>query len=111
MLILEVFEVRFKTRVAHQVCLGSKGDLCVGRTGGSGGTAGPLVPNPPTSPTSEVGGCDASFPLAYPTGNGPDGIPVTRSGVVEADRAAPPDADITTDAMRARKNDASTFMG
>ena len=35
--ILEVFEVRFKSRLRFQVCLGSKGNLCVGRTGGSDG--------------------------------------------------------------------------
>ena len=34
--LVEACEVRFKSRVATQVCLGSKGDLCVGRTGGRG---------------------------------------------------------------------------
>ena len=46
-LILEVFEVRFKTLARNQVCLGSKGDLCVGRTGGSDGCSTRTAAHPP----------------------------------------------------------------
>ena len=46
-LILEVFEVRFNSRLRFQVCLGSKGNLCVGRTGGRDGCSTRTAAHPP----------------------------------------------------------------
>ena len=46
-LILEVFEVRFKNLVYTQVFLGSKGEARVGRTGGSDGCSTRTAAHPP----------------------------------------------------------------
>ena len=46
-LIGEVFEVRFESRVPFQLCLGSKGELCVDRTGGRGGCSTRTAAHPP----------------------------------------------------------------
>ena len=46
-LIGEVFEVWFESRVPTQVCLGSKGELCVDCTGGRGGCSTRTAAHPP----------------------------------------------------------------
>ena len=45
--IWEVFEVRFKAHLANQVCLGSKGEARVDRTGGSDGCSTRTAAHPP----------------------------------------------------------------
>ena len=45
--IWQVFEVRFESRVPTQVCLGSKGELCVDCTGGRDGCSTRTAAHPP----------------------------------------------------------------
>ena len=45
--IWEVFEVRFESLIPFQVCLGSKGELCVDRTGGRDGCSTRTTAHPP----------------------------------------------------------------